>query len=428
MTIEPLSRDETSAELTPRSTASERQAIAAEPRGNQKRRLPLVALLALAAACFVTVMTEALPAGLLPQMSTDLGVSESSMGQSVTVFAIGSLLAAIPLTALTAGWPRRRLIVIALIGFVLANAATALSSDFALTLVSRFIGGVVAGLLWALAAGYARRLVSPENAGRAMTIAMAGVPIGFSLGLPAGTLLGSTVGWRISFWLLAALAAVVVLWVLAAVPDFPGVSGRERVSIVRAALLPGVRPVLLVTVLYVLAHNILYTYVAPVLSAAGLAARVDLGLLIFGVLSLVSIGLVGLWIDNHSRALMLLSVILMGSMALALAVAGASAAVTLGAMAVWGLAYGGAATLLQSAAAVAGHGAVDAVQSIVVTIWNAGIAGGAVIGGILLSTAGTTSFPVALLVLLVPAVLVVFLCRGAFPAGNAATTVKLPSL
>lgn len=388
------------------------------PPGAPRRRLPFSALLALAAACFVTVMTEALPAGLLPQMSADLGVSQSTMGQSVTVFAVGSLLAAIPLTALTAGWPRRRLILITLAGFVLSTAVTAASSDLSLTLVSRFVGGVAAGLLWALAAGYARRLVAPENAGRAMAIAMAGVPIGFSLGLPAGTFLGGLMDWRISFWLLSGLALVVAAWVRTAVPDFAGVARRERVSVARAVMIPGVRPVLLVTLLYVLAHNILYTYIAPYLAAAGLAARVDLGLLIFGVVSLVSIGLVGMWIDSRPRLLMILSVTLLAVMAVALAIAGSSPVVALAAMAVWGLAYGGTPTLLQSAAAIVGHRAVDVVQAIVVTVWNAGIAGGAVLGGVLLQSSGTGSFPFAVLALLVPAVVLVLVCRRAFPSAR----------
>ncbi|MFE6872436.1 hypothetical protein ACFVFS_38565 [Kitasatospora sp. NPDC057692] len=65
--------------------------------------LPRPALPALSTAGFVTVMTEALPTGVLPAMSTDLGVSRSGAGQSVTLHAAGSLTAAIPLTTATAG-------------------------------------------------------------------------------------------------------------------------------------------------------------------------------------------------------------------------------------------------------------------------------------------------------------------------------------
>lgn len=73
-------------------------------------RLPLAKLLPLSLAAFVTILTEALPAGLLAQMAKGLGVSQSAVGQTVTAYAAGSLLAAIPLVALTQRLRRRPLL------------------------------------------------------------------------------------------------------------------------------------------------------------------------------------------------------------------------------------------------------------------------------------------------------------------------------
>lgn len=70
-------------------------------------RLPVAGLLALAMTSFIAILTETLPAGLLPQIAQGLGISEVMTGQLVTVYAIGSILTAIPLTALTSGWRRR---------------------------------------------------------------------------------------------------------------------------------------------------------------------------------------------------------------------------------------------------------------------------------------------------------------------------------
>ncbi|WP_313388401.1 MFS transporter, partial [Achromobacter aegrifaciens] len=94
-------------------------------------------------AGFITILTEALPAGLLPQ---SLAVSQASIGQTVTIYAIGSLVAAIPLVAATQGVRRRPLLLAAIAGFVLANTVTALSSGYVLTLAARFLAGVSAGL------------------------------------------------------------------------------------------------------------------------------------------------------------------------------------------------------------------------------------------------------------------------------------------
>src|SRR5437016_4151939 len=141
--------------------------------GTGKQRLPLPALVALTTAAFITVLTEALPAGVLPAMSADLRVSESAMGQAVTIYAIGTAVTAIPLSAATARWRRRRLLLTGVAGFAVANTVTAVSVFFPLTMVARFVAGVAAGLVWALLAGYARRMAPDHLQGKAIAIVMA---------------------------------------------------------------------------------------------------------------------------------------------------------------------------------------------------------------------------------------------------------------
>ncbi|MFD7743319.1 MFS transporter, partial [Kitasatospora sp. NPDC059800] len=183
---------------------------------------PLPALLALATAVFVTALTETLPAGVLPGMSGALGVGESAAGQAVTVYALGTAATAIPLTAATAGWGRKRLLLTAMAGFAAANTVTAASTNYPLTLAARFLAGVAAGLAWALLAGYARRLVPVEQQGRAMAVAMAGVPVALSLGVPVGTFLGQALAWWVPFLAMTALALGVIGWIAALLPDQPG--------------------------------------------------------------------------------------------------------------------------------------------------------------------------------------------------------------
>lgn len=73
------------------------------PNATSSRRLPLAPLLAFAMTGFIAILTETLPAGLLPAISEGLGVSQVMAGQLVSIYALGSLLAAIPLTVLTSG-------------------------------------------------------------------------------------------------------------------------------------------------------------------------------------------------------------------------------------------------------------------------------------------------------------------------------------
>ncbi|OPG75457.1 MFS transporter, partial [Pseudomonas ogarae] len=273
---------------------------------------------ALALAAFVTILTEALPAGLLSQISEGLAISEALAGQLVTVYAIGSLLAAIPLTAATQGMRRRSLLLVAIAGFAVANTVTTLSTHYGLTIVARLLGGVSAGLLWALLAGYAARMVPESQKGRAIAIAMVGAPLALSLGVPAGTLLGNLIGWRMSFAIMSVFAVALMVWVRLKVPDFPGQATNKRLALRQVFTLPGVRSVLFVVLAFVLAHNILFTYIAPFLTGAGLGERIDLVLLVFGVASLLGIWVVGVLIDRHLRALTLASTALFAISALTL--------------------------------------------------------------------------------------------------------------
>ncbi|MCW2486912.1 MFS transporter [Candidatus Symbiopectobacterium sp. NZEC127] len=374
-------------------------------------RLPLASLLALATAAFITILTEALPAGLLPQMAQGLAVSEAWVGQTVTFYAIGSLVAAIPLTAATQAMRRRPLLLSALAGFAIANTVTTFSGSYPLTMVARFLAGVSAGLLWALLAGYAARMVPDHQKGRAIAIAMVGTPLALSLGVPAGTFLGQLVGWRMCFGLMSVLALLLMLWVRVQVPDFAGQPAGKRLSLGAVFVMAGVRPVLFVVLAFVLAHNILYTYIAPFLAAAGMAERTDVILLVFGVASLLGIWIVGVLIDRHLRALTLISTLLFGLSALALGVAGDRPIVVYTAVAVWGLAFGGAATLFQTAIAKTAGEAADVAQSMLVTAWNLAIAGGGILGGLLLESLGVAAFSPTLLLLLTATLIVAWAAR-----------------
>ncbi|MBT2785283.1 MFS transporter [Halomonas sp. ISL-106] len=377
----------------------------------QSDRLPITALLALALAGFVTILTEALPAGLLPQIGAGLEVSESLAGQLVTVYAIGSLLAAIPLMAATQGVRRRPLLLAAIIGFAIANTITTLSTSYVLTIAARFLAGVAAGLLWALLAGYAARMVPEHLKGRAIAIAMVGTPLALSLGVPAGTFLGVLVGWRICFGIMSLLALILVVWVRVKVPDFAGQSSGKRLTLKQVFVLPGIRSVLFAVLAFVLAHNILYTYIAPFLANANLAERTDLVLLVFGIAALVGIWVIGMLIDRYLRVLMLVSTVLFGLAALVLGVAGDMPLAVYGAVGAWGIAFGGSATLFQTALAKTAGEAADVAQSMLVTAWNVAIAGGGIVGGVLLDRLGASSFSPALLVLLTATLLVVLGAR-----------------
>nr|WP_107925768.1 MFS transporter [Lysinibacillus parviboronicapiens] len=380
-------------------------------------RLPWLALLALAMTGFICILTETIPAGLLPLIGEGLHVTKAMAGQLVTLYAIGSLVAAIPFAMFTSGYRRRLLLISIIVGFLVFNTITALATSYALTLIARFFAGVAAGAAWGMIAGYARRMVPDALRGRALAVAMVGTPIALTFGVPVGTLLGDLIGWRAVFGLMSLLTLVLIVWVFWKVPDYPRQSAKQRMTVGQVFVLPGIRPILMVVLTWMLAHNILYTYISPFLEPYGLAGNVDLVLLVFGLTALVSIWIVGLLVDRMLRLLVLISLLGFALVAAVLWVGAESESIVYFAVALWGLTFGGAATLLQTALADAsGEEGVDVVMPINTTVWNLAIAGGGIVGGALLEIVGVQSFPGVLLMLQLVALIIAWSAkRHGFP-------------
>ncbi|WP_045048161.1 MFS transporter [Rouxiella chamberiensis] len=377
----------------------------------KQRGLPLSSLLAFAMTGFIAILTETLPAGLLPEIGKGLGVSQVMAGQLVSIYALGSLLAAIPLTVLTSGWRRKKVLLLAIGTFLIFNAITTFSANYWLTLSARFMSGVAAGLAWGILAGYARRLVSSDLQGRALAVAMVGIPVALSLGTPAGAWLGGILGWRVPFGLMAALAVILFIWTLVAVPDLPGQRAERRLPVWRVFLLPGICPVLAVIFLWMTAHNILYTYIGPFLGLSGLTAYVGLILLVFGLSALVGIWITGALVDRHLRNLVLFSLAALAAVSLILVAGMREQVVVFVAVMVWGGSFGGASTQMQTAAADSAGSHVDVVQAMVTTAWNLAIASGGVVGGLLLDNIGAISFPWVILGLMSVAYVIAYYAK-----------------
>lgn len=363
-------------------------------------RLPLGGLLALAMAAFITLLTEIMPAGLLSSIARGLDVTDSLAGQFITAYAAGALVAAIPVTALTQGVRRRALLLSAIAGFAVVNLVTALSGCYAVSLVARFLAGVFGGIVWSLLAGYSVRMSPARYAGRAIAISGAGATAALVLGVPAGTLLGRVIGWQGAFGLMSGLCALLIAWVLAVVPDFPGQSRQQRHALGKVIAMPGIRSVLFVVLTFVAAHNVLYIYIEPFLQPSGLSASVGAVLFVFGAGSIIGLWIAGAIVDRELRVLAVSGLAMFGLAALLLGLWGHNPRVVYVAALVWGLAFGGFSTITQTALARLAGDAMDVAQSAYVTGWNIAVATGGVLGGMLLDRAGTGAFAWAMMAML----------------------------
>lgn len=349
------------------------------------QRLPLFALVLFAAMGFILVAAETMPAGLLPVIADGMNTSEGVVGQFISVWALGTVLVTIPAIAFTSEQRRKPVLMFAIAGLILANSVTAISDSIALSLVSRFVAGAFTGIIWATLAAYAARISPPRYAGRSLSIVSAGAPLGFAFGTPLGSWLGTTFDWRWSFGGLTLLAVVALALIALRVPDAPGQAATARLQLRGVIAIPGVATILAVIVTWMLAHNTIYTYIAPYLRGTGTGLTAGLTLFIFGVASLGGIALTAALIDRYPRQLLHLSALGFVGAAVILLIGHASSVAIITATVLWGLTFGGAPTQMQAALTrISGDNSVVANSFLPVAfnvaIFSAGVLGAALLG------------------------------------------------
>ena len=377
-----------------------------------RQPLPRRAIFGLFLSGFVGILTEAMPAGLLPEMSRTLHTSVALTGQTVTLYALATAIGAIPLARLTGSWPRKRVLQVALLIVAVANVLTTLTDDYALVMAIRFVAGLGTAMIWPLLGGYAAALAPDGRQGRAVALALA-------LGIPLGTAIGQLAGWQSAFYVSAALTVANMAWVHLTLPGVAGRSAGERPRISATMRIPGLRLILLALAAYMVAHNIVYTYITDYLADAGMAAQTGWVLFVFGATSILSVIVVGAHIDRHLRKLLIASTFVLGASMLVLAVFADAPALVYAAAGAWGFAFGSSPSLFVGAAINATGPSSDVAQAIAITVFSGSIAAGALIGGLLVAGLGSTSIAWAAVVLLAAAAVAVLGGRRhAFPAGR----------
>ncbi len=244
-------------------TAAGAGRLRAGGRAPRSQALPSAAV---AAVAFVIVTGETLPVGLITDVSRGLGATESQVGLAVGWYAMVAALTAVPLTRLTARYDRRTILVACAAVFGVAHVVAALATDLPLFLASRSIAAATHGLYFAVATPAVVRIARPEAKVRAGGRVAVGASSALVLGTPLATLLGQAAGWRVAMLAVTAVATVLGLALVRILPSLPAVhvdghpSQRGVLATLRSRDLA---VVLTVTVLLVVGHFALFTYVEP---------------------------------------------------------------------------------------------------------------------------------------------------------------------
>ncbi|TGQ50379.1 MFS transporter [Mesorhizobium sp. M1C.F.Ca.ET.193.01.1.1] len=248
--------------------------------------MPL-ALYALTAGAFGIGVTEFVIMGLLLDVSADLGVSISAAGLLISGYALGVVVGAPLLGALTGRLPRKTLLLALMVVFTVGNLACALAPGYWTLMAARVLTAFAHASFFGVGSVVATSLVAPNRKASAIALMFTGLTVANILGVPFGTWLGQAYGWRSSF-LAVTLVGVVAFAVIALlVPrDEPGGGNEDESSEGTLAVL-GRRSVLLgllTTVLSWVGVFAAFTYLAPILTRiSGFSeAAVSPILLVFG--------------------------------------------------------------------------------------------------------------------------------------------------
>ena len=337
----------------------------------------------LAVAAFVIVTTEFLMVGLLPALARDLGISVSSAGQLVTLFALVVMLFGPPLTASLAHIERKRLFLAVLVLFAASNALAAVASNLWVLAVARVIPALALPVFWGTASDTAAQLAGPQRAGRAVSMVYLGISAAMLFGIPLGTLAGDALGWRGAFWALAVLSLLVAVLLQVSMPVLPA-SRRVRLAD-QARILrdPGFMGNVALSVGVFTAMFTGYTYLAELLETVAKVPPAHVGwwLMGFGGVGLIGNWLGGLWVDRQPLATTAaFSLLLAVGMVATVGFAGAPG-VWVGALALWGVANTALYPVCQIRVMKSAPTAQALAGTLNVSAANGGIALGAILGG-----------------------------------------------
>ena len=368
----------------------------------------LFVLILMSSITFIAILSEMVPAGILTHISEGLNISEAAAGQMVGIYALASAICAIPLVTATMKYNRKTLLLWLLAGFAISNIAVGFSSNYYLTLGMRIIGGVAAGILWAMITAYGMMLVPENQHGRAIAIIMAGNTLGVSLGMPLMTWIGNTFNWRTEFYALGTL--IILIGILCAIflPSTPG----EKVTKANNpfALLKNkyVLIILLLTLLGVMAHYASYTYITKIVESIALPGGIETALILFGIGSFASVMAAVKFTDTSLR---MFTTIMFALGALGLAALWLFPGIQwicYAGFLIWGISFGPLVTMLQAAVAKHSPTAKAIATSLQSSMFNFSIMFATSMGGALISgvNGNIQHVLIASVALLIPATLI----------------------
>ncbi|WP_306024466.1 MULTISPECIES: MFS transporter [Paenibacillus] len=218
----------------------------------------------LALAVFLIGTIEYIISGILPIVAEDLGITTSTAGSLVTSFALSAAIGAPVVIAATIRVDRKKMLLIMLGIFILSSCLVYISDSLEMMLIARMVQGLSGGTATVIAMAVATRMVEERNRGRAIGTILMGLSSSV-LGVPIGTLLSETMGWRTLFIIAGLLTVIPLLAVFAKVPS---ITEQKAITLgMQLSILKDKKMVLAVAIplLYIGGYSSLFTFISPYL-------------------------------------------------------------------------------------------------------------------------------------------------------------------
>ncbi|MGC1559092.1 MAG: MFS transporter [Bradyrhizobium sp.] len=334
----------------------------------------------------VTGCSVLAPAGMLIELSSDLGVTVHTAGLLITFGAV-MLCVGSPLTAwLTSSIDRRRLLAVTLAVFALGNAASALAPGYTTLMIIRLIMLAVGALYTPQAAGTAALIVSPEKRGGTIAYVFVGWSLAAAVGLPLITFMTSRYGWRAAYGsigLIAALGLVLLVWRLPTGLLGSRVDLRTWTDVARNR---AIVVLLAITTLLMSGQFAVFTYMGPLLAKLTHVGPDAVGLVfaIYGVCGFIGIAIASRIVDSWgSYRTSVLCILLVLSGIAGWALSAGVYPMMAGSVAVWGLGFASSNSMQQVRLVSAAPALASASVSLNTSVLYIGQAIGSAIGGLL---------------------------------------------